>query len=344
MTKVCRILGNAVVAVALLANPILAQAASNTAAAPVSEQAQAAAEIEANKAAVVGELVARWQGAIALGEDGYAERITDRLMKMSGEELLQVRSATTWEAVQPQVFGDLTTDLVYTPLASCRLMDTRFGTGSYAVPLAPNTNLGLSVNDGLAAQGGSATGCDPGNLGLNDDPPALAIIMHAVPVSGSGNLRAFPGDGSGAPVPSAASLTYATPTVVSSGVITQSCTGCSEELNVRNQGGGTTHVIVDIVGFFHIPNATAVACTTVSTQESHTTFFSMTSGACPAGFTYTGGGHDWVAGSTDVWFFQVSPNVTTGAASATTCRGNVNRGGAASFIRCYATCCKVPGR
>jgi hypothetical protein len=82
----------------------------------------------------------------------------------------------------------------------------------------------------------------------------------------------------------------------------------------------------------------------VSTTQAQTASFSFTSPACPAGYTYTGGGHNWGIGGTDVWFWQVSPDVTTGPPSSTRCRGIVNRGGSSSDITCYAVCSQVPGR
>jgi len=350
MTRFCRTLGNAAVALALFTTGGVVNAASDTTSSGVvSERAQAVAAIETNKAAVVDEILARWQGVLS-AEEGSAAKVTESLMKLSAEELLVVQSATRWEEIPQDLFGDLTTDLVYTPLAACRLMDTRIGTfAPYNAPLAPNTTVALSVNDSLAAQGGAAAGCDPGGLGLGTDPPALAIIITAVPTDGSpGNLRTF---ATGGAIPAAAMLTYGNGVTISSGVITQSCTGCGPELSVRNQGAGTTHVVIDIVGFFHAPNQTAVDNNVLNTFTSilANSTFTVYSPACPAGWRLTGGGFLGSQFSGITW---AGSRPTAGASNITVsgvnmadrylCQGTTGASG--QTVTCFSTCARVPGR
>ena len=79
-----------------------------------------------------------------------------------------------------------------------------------------------------------------------------------------------------------------------------------------------------------------LSCTTVTTTQTHTASFSMSS-TCAAGYQLTGGGHNWTSGTTDVWFWQSAPTSNT----RYTCRGTVNRGGSSSSITCYARCCRT---
>lgn len=142
--------------------------------------------------------------------------------------------------------GDITGDLTFFPVTPCRLYDSRTATAAGLIgPMAPNTTRLISVNDSLAAQGGSATGCD---AGLNNDPPALAITLTAVGPTGPGNLRTYPADA--LTVPLAATLVYNTGLLTSTGAITASCTSCGAELAIRNQGGGNTDVVIDVLGYF----------------------------------------------------------------------------------------------
>jgi hypothetical protein len=154
------------------------------------------------------------------------------------------RAARSADGVIPNALGDANADLTFFPVTPCRLLDTRIGTGTFAGPKAPNTEVAFSVNDSLTPQGGNPAGCGiPGN----PDPPALSVIITAVPTdTNQGNLRAFPTFGA---VPTAAMVNYQDGVVTGSGTIARS--GSSGfELTVRNQGAATTHIVVDVNGYF----------------------------------------------------------------------------------------------
>jgi hypothetical protein len=221
--------------------------------APSFDQTQ---QIEQNKAAFVNDLLGKWaQAASDKGYDAYWQKGFRNLVKRSAADLLTLSNrAQDFDTFDKLVFqgfvtnklGELTQDLVFVPLPPCRLLDTRVvtNTAPYVGPLAPGTQMTLSVNDSLGPQGGLAAGCGVSN----NDPPALAIVVTAVPADGNpGNLRTFP---TGGAVPTASLVTYGNGVVIASGAITQSCTACTDELTVRNQGAGTTHVVIDVAGYF----------------------------------------------------------------------------------------------
>jgi len=316
------------------------------------QTAERVASIEANKAAFVSDLLARWTDeAAARGWDAYWTKGTRKLMAKSGEQLLRLSErATDLDTFQKLAFGGYTTnrfgsltqELVFFPMAGCRIYDSRLATGAGLIgPMAPGTQRNISVNDTIfLGQGGTNPECGATVPDLSNDPPALALTITATNETGPGNLRTFAAGGT---VPAAAALTYTAGTTISTGTITDSCTSCSSELTVRNQGGGNTDVVIDVVGYFHAPLLQALDCTTVSTVTPVSTgvAFSFESPACAAGTTLTGGGFNVNLGGTpDNDWFQSSPNA---ASTAWTCRGinstafNVNE-------TCYARCCSVPGR
>lgn len=261
MKKLCRGVCGLVIAVSLTAG---ARAGENEGSLESlrarMEEAQALAAIQADKAGFVRQLLDRWAGAAAeRGYDAYAEKGARRLGKRSPQELLALSRVDSWEKFDRVTFrgatidalGNITSDLVFNPLPACRLLDTRIGTGLFLGPLAPGTQMSFSVNDTLGPQGGNAAGCGVTGVG-DDDPPALAIVITAAsPAGGAGNLRTF---ATGDPVPTASVLTYTAGTTISTAAITESCVGCGPELTVRNQGGGTTHVVVDVAGTFTQPS------------------------------------------------------------------------------------------
>ena len=312
------------------------------------DQAGRVADIEANKATFVGELLGRFaEEAAARGHDAFLRKGTRKLMARSGEDLLRLsQQATDYDTLHKLVFegytintfGQLTQELVFFPITACRLYDSRVATtGGLIGPMAPGTTRNISVNDSTTGQGGANPDCNTVVPDLDNDPPALALTLTAAGPTGPGNLRTF--DSSGA-VPNAAMLTYTTGTTISAGVITSSCTSCGTELAVRNQGAGNTDVVIDVVGYFHAPFVQAVSCTRVTTAFSTapSTFVSC-SAACPAGYTATG------AGLLDN---GSSPGVeirTMGLSNATTASFlGWNASGSTWGGNCQVTCCRVPGR
>jgi len=312
------------------------------------ERVRDIANVEAHKEAFVADLVARWSTAAReRGMDAFDTEMPERLMEFPAAKLMRLAELETFSEFnafvltggRAQILGDITQDLVFFPLPACRLLDTRFGTvAPYNAPLAPNTEIQISVNDSIGVQGGN-----PANCGVpGADPPALAVVVSAVSPTGPGNLRTY---ATGGTIPNASLLTYTAGTTISAGAITESCTSCGTELTVRNQGGGTAHVVVDVVGYFHAPIQTPLECSVVSTNTlvAANTAYSVLSGACPTGTIVSGGGCNDQSTFTGHWFWQNGPNVTTGTPTQWQCRGN-NTNGFAMNMRAYAVCCNVPGR
>lgn len=296
------------------------------------EQAQLArservGEIERGKAAFVNEILARFADrAAARGYDAYWQKGQRNLLTRSSSELLALSERSTdFETFDKLVFqgyivnalGDPTQDLVFFPVAPCRLLDTRIAVFPYAGPLPPATEIAFSVDDLLGPQGGLAAGCGiPAT-----DPPALSVVVTAVPTNtGQGNLRTYP---TGGTIPTASVVNYQNAVVVASGTITQSCSGCTDELTVRNQGAGTTHVVVDVTGYFApatfgAVNGTVRAAAHINGGAAPTVTRSFTLAGTPVTVTRAGVGIYVVSFGTNVQnrYYNVIPGNASSAVPA----------------------------
>jgi hypothetical protein len=144
----------------------------------------------------------------------------------------------------PQALGDATSQLVYSSVPPCRLIDTRLMGGS----LAPGTPRDFKVvGTGLQGQGGDPAGCGV--------PPtrATAAVVNFVAVNpvGTGNLRAWAYAPSLPPPPNASIINYSPGFNIANAVVVPLCTTapCDFDIRVRADASGT-HLVADVVGFF----------------------------------------------------------------------------------------------
>jgi hypothetical protein len=187
----------------------------------------------------------------------------------------------------PLALGDSNAQLVYTPAAPCRIIDTRLAGGSLAAG-APRS-FRVTGND-LSGQGGSASGC-----GVPQGRTAAAIINFvAVNPGGAGNLRAWAFRDPPAPPPNSSVLNYAfvagaglnIANAIALPVCDPSQPGqmCGSDFQVRADGNGT-HLVADVVGFFErfpneeVPGLAVPAGAVVVWDQS---------GVCPVGYTRVG--------------------------------------------------------
>ena len=185
------------------------------------------------------------------------------LATQSDGRLLAARSATSWAdasrllGAQPALFvtntlGDGATDLVYFPLTPCRILDTRFGTGTWAGRLAAGSTTAVAHNQNLAAQGGTAAGC-----GVPTDPAAIVATVLVVSPTGGGDLRIY---ATGTTVPNASAINYtnvpglalANTTVIPTGQILGNDFYIQVDVS-------STHVVIDVAGYFWTPSALPTA-------------------------------------------------------------------------------------
>jgi outer membrane lipoprotein-sorting protein len=145
----------------------------------------------------------------------------------------------------PLNLGDSQADLVYTPVAPCRIIDTRLAGG----PITGGTTRSFRVTGtNLSAQGGSATGC-----GIPSGPATAAVINFvAVNPGGPGDLRITP---FGTPMPTASILNYAAVSGlnIANGPAVTICdpavAACPSDFTIQADGGAT-QVVADVQGYF----------------------------------------------------------------------------------------------
>lgn len=313
--------------------------------------------IESNRASYVSALLEKWH-AEALRKGFHPQWKIEafaRLMTLSAEKLYAANAAGTFDnfraivAVGVPFLGSLASDLVYTPVTPCRVLDTRFAAVPLHGPIAGGSSISFQVNDSFAAipsQGGNPAGCPI--MPISGEPSAVALTLTAVP-SANGDLRAFAFSG---PVPVASVLNYNPGIAIANTTMVPSCQGCGNDITVQVDVGAT-QIIADVVGYFRSPVATP---TDVLVQNAVTTvangnLFDLFTPSCPTGWRVTGGGYvsgfytdHIVIGSRPAiqGDFSFDGSVGINLANSWFCQGE-NNTGSTTEIRCYVLCARVPG-
>lgn len=233
--------------------------------------------------------------------------------------------------------GSLSTDLVFTPVTPCRIMDTRNPGSKSGILVAGSTRSFWAFSGGstFAVQGGDSTSCNT-LAGVNE--AAIVVNFTVVTPDAAGYITAYPADA--VLRPTAATVNFAAGAVV----------GNNATLKVAQVSGGdgfkiystaNTHVVADIVGFYSKPiSAGSFEC--IDTASLGTTALpasgtaTVSSSACTAGYAMTGG--SCVANS-------FGANVVTSRVNGSTyfCAYQ-NSSAAASSVEAIGRCCRVPGR
>ena len=245
-----------------------------------------------------------------LGQRPYDDEVIDR---MARTRTLAIKT-----------LGQPAADLVFTPLAPCRIVDTRVFNDRLAAG-ATRALDASNVGGNFALQGGSDTDC-----GIPANPAALALSVTGLNNAATGYLRVFPFDGTsaqGSPVP----LNSINATTTND-MIAPTCQGCTQELKVFSTA--STHYAAIVTGYFMAPAATALECTLGETKRvimAANANGSGTAPACPAGYTATG--TDCLGGA----YTDTIVGIEDG-------RCYVRSGAQASDFYVTRRCCRIPGR
>ncbi len=229
--------------------------------------------------------------------------------------------------VTPQKFGDLTQDLVYTPVAPCRIIDTR-NTAAGAISAGATRNFVAISTTNFAFQGGSATNCGTLNLSAT----AVSVVVTAITPSLPGHAVVWP---YGTPQPTAFSMTYAAGAVISNSMTVQIPNPLSS-FDFTIYSVAQAHYTVDIVGYLAPPLATALECVETANTDLGIAANGGTGNAvapnCAAGYTQTATNCETTSWLMPIVYFQ------SGTCSAR------NTDTTAQTLRASRTCCRVPGR
>jgi hypothetical protein len=241
------------------------------------------------------------------------------------------RGIETKQSFAPKALGTAGSDLVFTPLNPCRIIDTRLVGG----PIAATATRSFKANTAtdFTAQGGAATNC-----GLPTNASAISVKIVSEFPAATGYFTAYPFN---EVRPLASSLNYAGGSTTSDQSTIRLCRpGCTSEFNVYSDAQST--LIVDVDGYYMEPEATQLDCTVVQNSGNLALLGGLQpkSVACPAGYTATGGG---CGGPLGISVSNSEPDVVAGHPAGWKC----DLVGSLLSVISYqinATCCRTPGR
>ena len=222
--------------------------------------------------------------------------------------------------------GNLSADLVFTPLTPCRIVDTRNAGGT----IAAGTTRGFKAwGANFTAQGGSPTNC---GIPLSTNVAALELNLVVVGTLADGYITAFP---FGVAQPNASTLNYFAGAVLANGA-TVKVSQTSQAFDWNLYTLATTHFVADVTGYYAKPVKTALECTVVYGADTivaaGSTGTNAVSSSCPANSFYTAS-----------YCYTLSFETILAGFNRTSCNFK-NPSGSAHTVRHDINCCSVPGR
>ena len=179
-----------------------------------------------------------------------------KLNQTTGETDFKVYSSSTTDLVAdvvgyyatPVALGSPSSDLVYTPITPCRIVDTRNANSGGAF-VATSTRDFMGWGSSFAAQGGAPNPC---GLPLSTDNAALAVNFAIVGPAADGYITAFPGNLANAAMPLAATLNYYAGDVKANNTVLKlNQTGTGPHFKIYSTSA--SHLIADVVGYYAKP-------------------------------------------------------------------------------------------
>jgi len=230
-----------------------------------------------------------------------------------------------------KALGTPGSDLVFTPVTPCRIVDTRNAGGRIAAG-------GTRSYEAFTATDFTAQGGANGDCGIPENVSALTVKVTASRPALNGYLTMYPSD---EPQPFASSLNFLANVDTSNESHLKLCRpGCATEFSVF--AFQETDVTIDVTGYFIEPEATALDCVVASRSGNLDLLGGLQtrSVSCAAGYTATGGG---CGGPLGIGVSNSQPVVTAGRPTGWSC----DLVGSLLSIVSYqvnATCCRIPGR
>lgn len=322
---------------------------------------------QAKRYALIHKLVQEWGPYVHAvhGENimQWADRLVPTLRRADTAKLLAASKAETFDSminaltaqkavsmeslpggIAPKTLGSTTTDLVFTPLASCNLLDTRNAGGTFTAGVSRHFK-GSGAN--FTGQGGSNTNC-----GIPDNPTALLLGVTAVNPVNKGYFKLWPYQ---AAQPVSSSMSYGPTQNSRNDIVLKVSQGLSYDFSAAASTSGG-HLLISVLGYYSAPYATKLDCVEVtgSAVANPAGDFTIANAGCPTGaspffiptHTATGGGC-FISNSSGGQVVKDSKRYQSASGlfpnSGWTC--NIYNGsGVASTFSVHTTCCRVPGR
>jgi len=266
-----------------------------------------------------------FEGAMA-ALNGVGHRLSDDRVIAALANLPPGASALKSRIVA-RALGDVTQDLVYTPVTPCRIVDTR-NTVAGAIGENASRSFAAAGEISYAGQGGSASNC-----AMNTEAPsAVALNVTVVGPAQAGYATVFP---FGAARPATSSLNYAAGQIANNAIISKiPSPAASFDFTIYSLF--QAHYVVDIVGYFDNPRSSPVECVNVmlnvvSVPVGGTANLVATT-TCPAG--YGPAGLNCESSSWDMPIVSSSGSICSAK----------NKGATSADLRAGLRCCRIPGR
>ena len=236
---------------------------------------------------------------------------------------------------QKAALGD-TANLVFIAIGPCRIADSRFSSGGALTGNAIRTYRAYSA----PGQGGTS-GCNQGSgPGINTGSPgAIAMNIAVVVPSNDGNLVARPVGNTN----TTASANFVAGQIISNATVIKMTgagagTGDFELLPVLNGSPSSTHIVLDLLGFY-VPSepATLDCVDATGSAPAITGTSAYASATCGAGFSLTGGSCDTYQ-SANSYISETNMNGST-----FTCLAGRPSSGLIGIDLVTARCCRTAG-
>jgi hypothetical protein len=244
------------------------------------------------------------------------QRATDQDVRMS--------MAKAQTEVAAKALGSPSSDLVFTMVTPCRILDTRNAGGAIAGGTTRHFTSSLADS---RPQGGSRRDC-----GIPSDASAVVLNVIAVSPAAIGYLTFYPYNTTR---PFASSLNYKPGDIVANEVVVKQTLGADYDFSVFSDF--QTHVVADVTGYFMAPAATALDCITTPARTAIAAAnggeASVFAEACPTGYTST---------STYCHSYYIGVALS-GWSDQGACHAK-NPTAYDSTIYAQNRCCRVPGR
>lgn len=246
-----------------------------------------------------------------------------------------------------KALGNDARDLVFTPVTPCRMLDTRFSNWPSDTSSAYNAggnSPAIAGGRALLIQGASTTnyqfqgGFNGNCMPTAASPKAYLISLNALNPSADGYFTAY-SDANANPYPASVSTFYRAGVVNTAFVIMNSDSVANTFSRVFTTA--STHITLDVQGYFEEPQATALDCTTVLVTGSTTSMTGLrtASATCATGYAVTGGSCDTSNSAAG----PITGSYLTG--NGWTCESNNYPGNTTTYsLSGGARCCRTPGR
>jgi hypothetical protein len=243
--------------------------------------------------------------------------------------------------VTAKTLGSTIADTVYTPLPNgrCRVADSRV----IASPLPGGVERGIDVEDisSYAAYGGNGTfasGDGSTNCGIPSFATAVAVSVTVLSTGSEGIFKIYE---NGKPYQTGSTIYYTGVVSAANDMIVTSCQSCAEELRIFSSG--PVNYVIDVVGYFIPPEATALQCVEIESAGVNVnagSFGTQSTQTCPTDYTITGGGCSMSSFDGRI----VTSRTFASTSSQTHFCAFRNEGASTIEGKAYSRCCRTPGR